>query len=121
MEVKILQSQNLGFIVAEIDESTTCEESYFVINPRIVQMYVIPAAQNGGESQLSLQLMPAVYREVLSGDKFATELKRTQYTDVTDQFTEDIVDMYIRTEGRVEDMETSEDTDSIDQINLFEG
>ena len=119
MDVKIFQSQNLGFIVAELDDSVVGEDTFFVINPRIVQMYVIPAAQNGGESQLSLQLMPVVYREVLSGALYKTELQKCQYTDVTDQFAEDIIDMYIRTEGRVKD--EAPEGDELDQIDLFEG
>lgn len=62
--------------------------------------------------------MPVVYREVLSGEVYKTELHKNQYTEVTHQFSEDIVNMYIRTEGRVKDAETEEDND-LDQVDLF--
>lgn len=100
MEVKILQSKNLGFVVAEISQDCGCVDNHFIKNPRMLQMFVSPD-ETGSNHRLQIQLMTMVYKEILVGDDYITTLPKKDYIDVTEKFDDTVVDMYTKLESKV--------------------
>lgn len=106
MDVKIFQTPNLGFLIAEVVdvESTSTNDDWYVQNPRYLQAYAAPDAQ--GVTQLNIQLSPVVYQELLKdGATYETTLP-SSYKDVTHLFNDHPIDMYVGVEARVKDANT---------------
>ena len=94
MDVKIFETKNLGFVIAEIDSECGCDEHYCVVNPHMIQMFTTPPKEPNGPPELQIQLPPLVYGTVLKDPVYETTLDKNDFKDVTDKFKPKIIELY---------------------------
>ena len=104
MDVRIFETSDLCFVVAEVINTIGCcgggcdTEGFFVKNPRSLQ--VVPAVDpETGQpipQQVNIQLISTVLIDLLKDPEegYLTEFKSCGYTDVTDKFPDNLVEMY---------------------------
>jgi len=114
MKTLILQSKTLGFIVCKAELS---DDRYYIENPRSLQAFPVPKIATDPVTkkqvevgmELSVNLVPLVYVNLLKTNIFKSTISSTEYIDVTDQFEQGIIDMYDSAEERARQASSSAD------------
>lgn len=110
MNVKAFETPNLGVIVTEVTEETDIK--WFVKNPKFLQM--IPQKAEDGREVLNPILPPVIYKEILTDGVHITSFDKSKYVDITDSIRFELIDLYKRYEGYLEEVEESENV-----VDLF--